>query len=233
MKNRTSLGAMFLLSFAVLFAACGGSESSPVVAGINLPPPGVASAANGNSSLWEQIDTLPREDLSDAELAALSYMREEEKLARDVYLYFFDLWGSQIFSNIATSEQTHTDAVLHLAQKYELADPAEGNPEGVFSDPLLQGLYDTLIAQGTPSLMDALIVGATIEDLDIFDLQRLLVNVDNQDIIVVFESLLKGSRNHMRAFSSRLEDLSVVYTPTYISQEEYDEIINSPKESGP
>jgi hypothetical protein len=42
-------------------------------------------------------------DLSDAEKASLTLMREEEKLARDVYVYVYDIWGTPIFSNIATS----------------------------------------------------------------------------------------------------------------------------------
>ena len=97
----------------------------------------------------------------------------------------------------------------------------------------MQGLYDSLAAQGKASLIDALIVGATIEDLDIYDLHRLLAVVDNQDITVVFENLQKGSRNHLRAFSARLDDMNIVYTPVYLSQQEYDEIVNSPMERGP
>jgi hypothetical protein len=235
MKNLTSLRAISLLSIAMLFAACGGSGSSVGSGAVVPPTPGAPQAglSNVNQVLWDQVDALPIEPLSDGELAALTFMREEEKLARDVYLYLYDLWGSVIFMNIAGSEQTHTDVVLHLIQKYDLPDPSSGKQEGDFLDPMLQGLYDMLIAQGTPSLMDALLVGATIEDLDIYDLHRLMTDVDNQDITLVFENLLKGSRNHMRAFSSRLADMSVVYTPVYISQDEYDSIINSPMETGP
>ena len=234
MKNFTSLRATLLLSIAMLFAACGGSGGSLDSAAVAPAIPDAPAAGPGNTSqsLWEQIDALPIEPLSDGELEALIFMREEEKLARDVYLHFYDLWGSSIFINIANSEQTHTDAVLHLIQKYGLADPATGKQEGVFLNPMLQGLYDMLIAQGTASLMDALVVGTTIEDLDIYDLHRLMIDVDNQDITLVFEMLLKGSRNHMRAFSSRLAAMSVVYIPVYISQEEYDSIVSSPQETG-
>ena len=159
-------------------------------------------------------------------------MREEEKLARDVYLYLYDVWGTNIFTNISDAEQTHMDAVLRLIQKYDLADPAQSTLPGIFTDPMLQGLYDSLTAQGSASLIDAYLVGATIEDLDIYDLQRLLLLIDNEDITVVFDNLEKGSRNHMRAFSARLADLNVVYTPVYISEEEYAAIINSDMETG-
>ena len=234
MKISTTLSTTFLLGIAMLITACGGSSGTAdpfaIAPTVQDAPP--ADTNNSNQSLWDQIDALPMEPLNDGELAAITFMREEEKLARDVYLYLHDLWGSQIFINIANSEQTHTDAVLHLIEKYGLTDPSLGKLEGEFLDPMLLGLYDMLIAQGTPSLMDALLVGATIEDLDIYDLHRVMADIDNQDITLVFEMLLKGSRNHMRSFSSQLDGMNVVYTPVYITQEEYDSIINSPQETG-
>lgn len=228
------LKATLLVVLSTLLAACGGSNSSPIPdedsSLLNVSESGSSSV---NYNLWDVIDTLPYEDLSDAELAAIVFMREEEKLALDVYLAMYELWGTPIFANIADSEQTHTDTVLRLIQKYSLADPAEGKPRGEFSDATLQGLHDSLVAQGTASLIDALIVGATIEDLDILDLGQQLALVDNQDITVVFENLQKGSRNHLRAFAGSLDKMNMVYTPVYISQQEYDEIVNSPMERGP
>ena len=226
--------AFLLIGIATLLGACGGSGSSgaPAAADPLLLDVSASGTTSVNPNLWDFINTLPFEALSDAELAALAFMREEEKLAQDVYMDMYDLWGRAIFVNIADSEQTHTDVVLRLIEKYSLADPAEGKPRGEFSDATLQGLYDSLTAQGTASLVDALIVGATIEDLDIFDLHRQLDVVDNQDITVVFEALQKGSRNHLRAFYASLTDMNIVYTPVYISQQEYDEIVTSPMESG-
>lgn len=224
---------ILLVGVLTLLVACDGSNSSGVADEdpllLDVTPSGSSSV---NLNLWDLIDTLPYEELSDAELAALVFMREEEKLARDVYLDMNDIWGVQIFADIADSEQTHTDVVLRLIQKYGLTDPAEGKLRGEFSDATLQGLYDSLVAQGMASLIDALIVGATIEDLDIFDLQRQLEHVDNQDVTVVFENLQKGSRNHLRAFFGSLDDMNIVYAPVYISQQEYDEIVNSPVERG-
>jgi len=52
--------------------------------------------------------------LTEVEIEGLLFMREEEKLAGDVYRYFYDLWGNNIFQNIARSEDTHTNAVLDL-----------------------------------------------------------------------------------------------------------------------
>ena len=114
-----------------------------------------------------------------------------------------------------------------------LPDPAAGNAPGEFQDQNLQGLYDILIARGQASLIDALIVGAQIEDLDINDLNLQLQIADNADVILVYNSLLEGSQNHLRAFISQLTALGFEYVPEYISQELFDAIINSPAETGP
>lgn len=102
-------------------------------------------------------DTLETGDISEEEKKSLLQMREEEKLAHDVYTALYQKWGKQILSNIAASEQTHTGAVLGLLTKYNIPDPAKSEA-GVFTSPEIQKLYDTLVAQGNTSLLDALIV---------------------------------------------------------------------------
>ncbi len=173
-------------------------------------------------------DTLP--ELTQEEKDMLIKMREEEKLARDVYEYLYEKYPSfTIFGNISSSEQVHMDRVLALLEKYNLEDPALPN-RGEFSDPDLQELYTQLITMGETSEVDALKVGATIEDLDIYDLEEYTALTNNIDILQVFENLTCGSRNHMRAFYGQLILLNETYIPQFISQEEFDAIVNSPKE---
>ena len=171
--------------------------------------------------------------LTAAEATNLIFLREEEKLARDVYLYLFDVWGQWIFENISASEQQHMDAVKNLLDKYNLADPAAGNGEGIFTDLQLQAFYDSLTQKGSASKLDALVVGATIEDMDIYDLQEILSETNKPDIIKVCENLMKGSRNHLRAFVGQIELLGETYAPQYLTQEEVDAIVDSPREKGP
>jgi hypothetical protein len=159
-------------------------------------------------------------------------MREEEKLARDVYLTLGDMWGMQIFSNIATSEQTHTDAIKTLLERYELNDPVTDDSIGVFTDLNMQKLYADLITQGSESLLAALIVGATIEDLDIKDLDEAMAENSKSDIEIVYQNLQKGSRNHMRAFVRQIERNGGTYSPQYISVSDYESILSSSQERG-
>ena len=71
-----------------------------------------------------------------------------------------------------------------------------------------------------------------IEDLDIKDLNEFLLQTTNPRVIRTYENLVRGSRNHLRAFVSALEERNETYTPQYISQEEFDEIISTPMERG-
>ncbi len=162
----------------------------------------------------------------------LIFMREEEKLARDVYTTLGNKWKLNIFSNIANSEQTHTDAVKALLIRYEIEDPSANESIGVFTSPVIQKLYNDLITQGEKSSLDALIVGATIEDLDINDLDDAISNTRKSDILQVYKNLQKGSRNHLRAFSRNIESSGAIYVPKYISQELFNSIISSPQEKG-
>jgi len=178
------------------------------------------------------ISTIANSDISDAERAGLIQMREEEKLARDVYTTLWNLWNTQIFGNIAQSEQTHTDAIKTLLDRYTIADPVSNDTVGIFTSPVMQKLYTDLITQGSVSLLDALKVGATVEDLDIKDLEELIKITDNQDIITVYDNLNKWSRNHLRAYISNISRNGWTYTPQYISQSAYDSIISSEQERG-
>lgn len=157
----------------------------------------------GNAdAIVQQLDALPATTLSDSEIAGLLRMREEEKLARDVYDAMEAKWNLQIFDNISNSEQTHMDAVLVLLERHGLDDPAAGTAPGEFTDPELQTLYDSLIAQGTVSATDALKVGVAIEELDIADLQAL--HTETADLALVYDHLETGSEHHLEAFNRQL-----------------------------
>ena len=141
-------------------------------------------------------------------------MREEEKLARDVYTALYEVWNYPVFSNIAQSEQQHMDAIGVLFERYDLVDPVGDNAAGVFESETLQTLYDELVAEGRQSLVGALTVGAKIEDLDIADLVEKIEESDNEDIDLIYQNLLRGSENHMSAFTSLLERQNVTYART-------------------
>ncbi len=165
--------------------------------------------------------------LTQRERDGILLMREEEKLAHDVYVVLAEKWGDRPFGNIVSSEQTHMKAVKTLLDQYGLDDPITNLRAGKFKDARLQRLYLDLVRKGSTSRLDALKVGATIEDLDIFDLNRLMRETKNVAILNVYGSLRTGSQNHLRAFIRNITRSGGTYKPQYISQAEFDQIIGS------
>jgi len=169
--------------------------------------------------------------IEDAEFDILTAMKEEEKLARDVYTALYRKWRVPIFSNISSAENNHMNAVNYLLTMYGSSDTLTGD-EGIFRDEEIQALYSVLVEKGSVSLTEAYLVGALIEDMDIYDLHESISKVSNENIIMVFENLMRGSGNHMRAFNRQLTAKGINYTPVYISVEELNSIINSPWQTG-
>ncbi|MBK1694612.1 hypothetical protein CKO09_07660 [Chromatium weissei] len=172
--------------------------------------------------------------LSATEAATLLFMREEERVARDVYLQFDTLWAAAPpFAGIAQSEQKHMDAIKTQIDRYGLTDPSDPTLNGVFANTTLQELYDSLILKGEATLLAALNVGALIEEVDIADLEDAIAATENTDLEQVYENLLRGSRNHLRAFVAEIERQGGdAYIAQHLTQEAVNDIVTTPMERG-
>jgi hypothetical protein len=168
---------------------------------------------DNNSLAPEEQNTLLKDgngnpgsyDLSQEEIDGLIHMRIEEKLARDVYTVFGNLYEYKVFQNISISEQAHMEAVKRLLVRYGIVDPITSDEVGIFPDTQFQQLYDQLITSGSVSLQEALLAGVTIEELDIADLENQLTNVvDNPDIVRVYQNLKTASEKHLASFNKCL-----------------------------
>ena len=168
-----------VISSTFFLAACSSSDSSTSTGG------GATSA------------------LSDAEVETLVYMREEEKLARDVYRTLFTRWNLQIFNNIAGSEQVHMDTLAAMLARYGVTDPVASDSTGSFTNPVLASLYDQLVARGSVSASEAIQVGIFIEETDITDLQKAISESTHDDLDRAYKNLLQGSYNHLQAFTAQ------------------------------
>ena len=193
--------------------------------------------------------------LDDIEASHLTFMREEEKLARDVYLTFADWYpNQQVFDNIANkSEQTHTDTMRDKLELYNLDDP---NPEtnnlpdslGDFTGEEWGWYFEEKFAQltekGANSELDALYVGAFIEELDMNDIADCpevmtddeetkypdpcgLHYTDETGLINAYSFLIDGSERHLRAFVGQIEAVigECNYEAQYLSQTDVDAIL--------
>jgi hypothetical protein len=186
-----------------------------------------AECTGGIGALFDEIEFVA---LTDDEAAALVYLREEEKMARDVYLTLADRWQLPIFTNIAAAEQNHMDIVLKAIQISGVADPITDDTVGVFNNGELGQMFTDFVAQGELSLIDALTVGAEIEDMDLADLYTMIEDYPHDLLQLVGFNLAKGARNHLRAFVRALAAQDVTYIPSYLDQESFDAILEAEME---
>jgi hypothetical protein len=149
--------------------------------------------------------------LSPDEISTLLWMREEEKVARDVYITMNEKWSQKIFARIAASEQKHFDAIGKKLALYGIPDPAADKDIGEFSVDALQKMYDDLVAQGNVSYVEALKAGVTIEEEDIEDLEAAIDETDAVPLEITYVHLLNGSENHLASFIKVLEREGFVY----------------------
>jgi hypothetical protein len=214
----------------------------------NTPAAGKGDTADEVTESEDEEDS----KLDRVEAAHLTFMREEEKLARDVYLTFAELYPQQdVFFTIATkSEQTHTDTLRDKLDQFELPDP---NPDanrlpkslGVFNGEewgwYFTEKYRELTEIGADSELAALYVGALIEELDmrdIADCPQVMVDAgyrapcglnytDELALINAYRFLIDGSKNHLRAFVGQIETVIGVgnYEAQYLNQQEVDAIL--------
>ena len=185
--------------------------------------------------------------LDAAEESHLVFMREEEKLARDVYIALGDAWpGAPTFDNIVPSEQNHTDQIKSKLDKYNIDDPATDMTPGVFSGDEWGWYFDEkyayLVNAGSTSELDGLYVGAFIEELDMHDIVECPVVIvdtpngitdcgmnytDQNDLKNVYGNLVAGSENHLRAYVGAIE--AVIgegnYVAQYLTQAQVDAIL--------
>jgi hypothetical protein len=199
MKKNSFLSFLIVIALSALLAACSESLNS---AGddLTLTEKSATVASRGcGTCIFSAV-------LTDAVKAGLVHMVQEEKVARDVYLKFSELYpGSRVFPNIAKSEQAHMDAVSYLLKGYGITNPVTGDAVGEFDEPF-KTLYDGFIAGGT-TLKGALEAGKAIEEMDIKDLEEYIAATTVPNILQVYKNLLAGSENHLAAFTFNLSRL--------------------------
>jgi hypothetical protein len=148
-----------------------------------------------------------------------------------VYLTLGEYFDTNIFRNIAAAEQKHMDRVKSLLDKYGLVDPVTDNTIGIFTNPIFSEFYDSE-TNNDVEIKEAILTGILIEETDIMDLQKAINDTDKADIQNIYGNLLRGSRNHLRAFVRKLESMGIVYEATVLDQTVADAIVNSPTERG-
>ena len=212
-----------------------------------------AGAAGGVMATGAESSSIETDDvaLDYNEKMHLMFMREEEKLARDVYQTLGTMYpDSVIFGNIDDSEQTHTMAVKAMIEKYGYEDPNTNDNVGAYTGEdfgwYFTEKYNQLVERASISKLEALYVGAFIEELDMMDINqcpKVIVETDNgindvnqcgkvytdkADIQKLYSSLLDGSDSHLEGYVANIEKIigEGNYQAQVLSQELVDAILD-------
>ena len=130
----------------------------------------------------------------------LTFMVQEEQLARDVYALAIDGYGDRVFVNVNRAESNHMAELQVLLDRYDVADPAAAAGAGEFADDELTGMFASLAAQVGTDRAGAVDAGIAVETADIADLKDALELTAPADVTAVLENLLAGSERHLAAF---------------------------------
>ncbi len=193
---------------------------------MGLLPVAFVYAQNANNSV------VIAQALTNADIEGLKFMREEEKMARDVYQTLDRQWNVRSFSNIAEAEQRHMNRVKMVMESYGVVDPVVNDQVGVFTNPQLSAMYVQLVKRGQTSRQEALKVGALIEETDIKDLRDRLNATADPQLKNLYNNLLQGSYNHLQAFVRQIERQGGSYIPQVLSQQEVKAILDRGQSRG-
>jgi hypothetical protein len=165
--------------------------------------------------------------ITDAEINGIISLREEEKVAYDVYMYLYEKYDNLVFKNIAQNEKDHMIKMKELINTYNLNDPLSGTEDsrGVFTNKKMQGLYDEMIMGGNYGVVDAMRASARFEETDIQDLRNNIAISSDPTILAVYQILEASSQDHLRALVKYIKEEGISYKPSVLSKEEYDKIM--------
>jgi hypothetical protein len=208
-----------------------------------------AGACNATANAAAARDSDPVLDFN--EQTHLVFICEEEKLARDVYRVLGRRFPEiASFAVMAENKEASNCAVQELLHKYRVSVPRVNRNVGEFSWGIY-GRYFTekymvLTGQGSSSPLNALYVGAFIEELNILDIKqcpKAIVDIangindtsacgieytDNPDVLGMYEDLLNESREHLRLLVKDIDQLIGAgnYQAQVLQQKEVDTIIS-------
>lgn len=183
-------------------AGPGAGQESP--GGTNQSPGGPGNGGPGNGT-GMQVPTVGMLTATEAEL--LSFGREEERMAHDLYVVFDERYDLQVFSNISASETHHFDLLGDALSQAGLPDPSAVSTAGVFADPTIQALYDDWYDQGQASAKAAVQASIELEKRDIADLEQAIAQTQDAGLKQVFQNLRSASEKHLDAFEKVLGTL--------------------------
>jgi len=173
----------------------------------------------------EQIMASRAEPLGADEQRDLQRIREQRKLARDLYWDLAKHWGSLVLVRLGAAEQAHLNALDTLLDHYDLSDPVAGPAVGESGDPKFHALHAQIVEVGHRSEMAASQAGLLVEEMSLSDLAAARARTRRPEIAAVYDDLLRDSRNHLRALFRQMQRFEGEYVPQSLSLSDFEAIV--------
>ena len=230
MPKSLYLGILLLVCTVVATTGCVSQAPSAPSTGVTpVATPNVVITSPDEYAIRMHFLSLTKASLDETETADINYLQEAEKVQRDIYAFFTQKFQTiPLFSQMAQEANASMTADDVILERYGLPNPELQAP-GAFNNKKLQVLYNTVTGEGS-SAVNALKASATSEDLHIADLTAAIGRTDNDDLKFIYNEQLLLSRNNMRGIIQWIAafEPSYQYSPTYITRDYYNGIINSP-----
>lgn len=175
--------------------------------------------------IHEQIMASRAQPLGADEQRDLQRIREQRKLARDLYWDLAKHWGSLVLVRLGAAEQTHLNTLDTLLDHYGLSDPVAGHAVGESGDPKFQALHVQIVEVGHRSEMAASQAGLLVEEMSLSDLAAARARTRQPEIAAVYDDLLRNSRNHLRALFRQMQRFEGEYVPQSLSLSDFEAIV--------
>lgn len=164
--------------------------------------------------------------LTTDEIEFIYAVREDEKLAHNLYIYFVTQYPTaRQLANIGNAEINHITTIERVFTYYEIDFPTLGQP-GVFTDENRQAIYTRLTAQGS-TLHEAYQVMAALEEENIVIYSKVASELTNPNLQLIINNLAQSSENHFKVLVNQITAWGSIYTPTLLEASQYEEILDS------
>lgn len=198
--------------------ACGLSLLLAGLAAVNVEAASSLKDYSKQGALTPGAKTLA---LQGDERKQLLRVRDMVKSNLDVYRKLYDKWKIPVFKRIAETQQRHFESVELLIDWYKLGDSVDiaAAGDGPDIDPDFSR-YERLV-EGELSRTDALFLAAELEEKDVSYMVDAMVSNHHWDILMVYESLMSGSRSNLENLVRELNFLGHVYHPRIFTENEF------------
>lgn len=218
--------ALAVLTTALLLWSCSSSTEPQLPLVRLLLVDTTTGHTEVDTAVWrERLEHYAAKGVDSRDVPVITRLVEAEEIGDEAIELLLDTYDSSIavIAEIANEERSQAVAMNIIIDVLGIADPHPEGERGAFLDQEVAALWNTYIADGTHSTdIDALVAVTKVFE---FQLRRAIdARPQVHSSAAKFAaSLVYGmNANHFRSMCRHLRDAGIPYSPTFLTQEEFD-----------